>query len=503
MGDGLQVGALTGRLRRTGREEEQGRVRGFFQKDRRREATRESVWKRLKHWLRNLSLRKSYVLYMLIAMGLSVILCIVVVNLLEDWRYEHLVVRYRDSAAYYDVPEDGSVTAQSENLRYTTFMIRDAQNLVLEEFTVDEYTEEYIVTEFYASVEAPDDAVELPAEERFSADGNRPKRIMVKMMYSEQDQMIDFLCGMLGFLCIPVFFIGGAIMSSALFYRNKLRQPLKLLNYAAARIAEDDLDFALQYDRMDEMGRLCMAFESMRASLAENNRKLWRSVEERKRLNAAFAHDLRTPLTVLKGYADMMIKFAPDENCPRGKLVATARTMSRHVLRIEGYVNSMSDIQRLEDLPCHPEPLAAAEFLAGMRDAMQMLCEEQNRLLDFRSTPMTQLSLDRALVCQVWENLLRNALRYASNCVRVECWLEDGEFRLSVANDGPTFTQEELHHAADAYYSNRKNPGSGDEAHFGLGLHICRLICEKHGGSLWLENHPQYGATVIACFKMP
>ena len=230
-------------------------------------------------------------------------------------------------------------------------MIRDAQNLVLEEFTVDEYTEEYIVTEFYASVEAPDDAVELPAEERFSADGNRPKRIMVKMMYSEQDQMIDFLCGMLGFLCIPVFFIGGAIMSSALFYRNKLRQPLKLLNDAAARIAEDDLDFALQYDRMDEMGRLCMAFESMRASLAENNRKLWRSVEERKRLNAAFAHDLRTPLTVLKGYADMMIKFAPDENCPRGKLVATARTMSRHVLRIEGYVNSMSDIQRLEDLP--------------------------------------------------------------------------------------------------------------------------------------------------------
>lgn len=473
MGDGLQVGALRMPFRHRGRVEE-----------------REPAQRRLKRWLRDLSLRKSYVLYMLIAMGLSVILCIVVVNLLEDWRYENLVVRYRDAAVYYDVPEDGTVTAQSVDLRYTTFVILDAEDRVLETFTVDEYVEECMVTEFY------------PADDPNDGDENRPRQIMVKMMYTEQDQMIDFLCGMLGLLCIPASFIGGAIISSALFYRNKLRQPLKLLGDAAARIAEDDLDFTLQYDRRDDMGQLCAAFESMRASLAENNRRLWRSVEERKRLNAAFTHDLRTPLTVLKGYADMMIKFAPDESCPRGKLVATARTMSRHVLRIEGYVNSMSDIQRLEDLPCRPEPLDAAEFLSGMRDAMQMLCDERNRLLDFRAAPMTQLSLDRALVCRVWENLLRNALRYASNCVRVECGQADGEFRLSVANDGPTFTQEELRRATDAYYSNRNPSGSGDEAHFGLGLHICRMICEKHGGRLWLENHPQYGATVVACFRM-
>lgn len=55
------------------------------------------------------------------------------------------------------------------------------------------------------------------------------------------------------------------------------------------------------------MGALCASFEEMRRALWENNRVMWRQMEERKRLNAAFAHDLRTPLTVLRGYAGMLL----------------------------------------------------------------------------------------------------------------------------------------------------------------------------------------------------
>lgn len=451
--------------------------------------------RRLRTRIRNLSLRKTYVLYMLLGMCVSLLLCAAIAGVADSWRQEHIYLRYAAMAIRYEVPEGGSVEAVSENMRYMTFMIRDAGGEIVNEFQIDGSEQECYVSGFY-----DDDVDAWPVYFDEASEEWLPpiRELTVETRYSADDSFLDMAIGIVASLSIPGCFIAGAIICSMLFYRNKLRQPLQILEEAAARIARSDLDFRVMYDREDEMGRLCDAFESMRDSLEQNNRRLWRSVEERKRLNAAFAHDLRTPLTVLKGYADMMMKFAPDEKCPRGKLTATARTMARHVLRIEGYVNSMSDIQRLEDLPCNPELLNAPEFIDQTCDAMRMLCDEKDKLLDFRAEPMLHLRLDRALVARVWENLLRNALRFSSNCVRVECRREGPLFLMSVSNDGRPFTQEELRRAADAYYSSDNRDG---EAHFGLGLHICKIICEKHGGGLQLENHPMYGATVIASFR--
>ena len=88
--------------------------------------------------------------------------------------------------------------------------------------------------------------------------------------------------------------------AALLFYKNKLKKPIDILNGASKKIANNNLDFKIQYDSKDEMGQLCSSFEKMRISLSENNSRMWRSMEERKRLNAAFAHDLRTPLTDIK-----------------------------------------------------------------------------------------------------------------------------------------------------------------------------------------------------------
>lgn len=87
----------------------------------------------------------------------------------------------------------------------------------------------------------------------------------------------------------------------ALFFTEaKLETPLCILTTSANRIAENDLDFSIVYDKDDEMGLLCKAFEKMRSALESNNREMWRQMNERKKLNAAFSHDLRTPLTVTK-----------------------------------------------------------------------------------------------------------------------------------------------------------------------------------------------------------
>ena len=95
------------------------------------------------------------------------------------------------------------------------------------------------------------------------------------------------------------------------FYKKKLSKPIKLLTNAYHKIEANDLDFTLSYPLNDEMGKLCHAFEKMKDCLSKNNETMFRQFAEQRRLNAAFSHDLRTPLTLLKGHATMLLSFIP------------------------------------------------------------------------------------------------------------------------------------------------------------------------------------------------
>ena len=108
-------------------------------------------------------------------------------------------------------------------------------------------------------------------------------------------------------LILPIVLLLAALaIADMLFYRLKLRKPIETLNDGAQRIMTSDLDFSMEASGGDELGALCGAFEAMRAQLLENNQALWRQSEERRRLNAAFSHDLRNPLAVLQGTVQLL-----------------------------------------------------------------------------------------------------------------------------------------------------------------------------------------------------
>lgn len=106
------------------------------------------------------------------------------------------------------------------------------------------------------------------------------------------------ILGILQF-ALPIIFVTAGLLSADLvFYRIKLKKPLTELQAGAERIMQNNLDFSIQSVSKDELGQLCNAFEEMRLELLKNNRELWQQMEERKRLNAAFSHDLRNPVQV-------------------------------------------------------------------------------------------------------------------------------------------------------------------------------------------------------------
>ena len=301
-------------------------------------------------------------------------------------------------------------------------------------------------------------------------------------------------------LCAFVITAALAFLADAWwFYHWKIKKPLAILNQAAQKIGQSDLDFHVESPSADELGKLCQSFETMRASLEENNRALWDAVEERKRLNAAFSHDLRTPLTVLQGYSDLLLDALPSGDLSPEKTVDTVLTMKRSLMRLQRYVESMNSLQRLEDLQPQKTSLSFSALCGRLRETGEILRQEG---FSFSSQGDGPVSLDTELLFQVYENLLSNAGRYAQSQVWAAAVLEGPVLSLTVEDDGPGFPPAALKRAAEPYYRGDNSPSPQGELHFGLGLYICRSLCEKHGGHLTLANRPQGGARVTASFQV-
>lgn len=316
--------------------------------------------------------------------------------------------------------------------------------------------------------------------------------------YSPQHARLLTVLDLLPTLAVPIYSALCLLAAILLFYRNKLQQPLTLLEQAAQKISARDLDFTIHYDNGDELGHLCRSFETMRAALLHSYRQLWQQMDQRKRLNAAFAHDLRTPLTVLKGYNQML-----QENS-QAQTRETAAVMEHQLLRLEAYVDSMGQLQRLEDYALRPQPVLLAEACQLWQQTAQLYCQQQQKTLQWQThCRQASMALDCQLITQVLDNLLANAARYARQTITVT--LQDDEsasgsqpslgLLLTVADDGPGFSAESLQKATEPYYTEQKQKGQ----HFGLGLTICHILSQRHNGWLTVGNTPQ-GAQVTAFF---
>ena len=310
---------------------------------------------------------------------------------------------------------------------------------------------------------------------------------------NEQDEQLLAILDLLPTVTPPIYSAFCIIAAALLFYRNRLKKPLVELRTASEKIANNDLDFSIDYDNNDELGQLCASFEIMRTTLADNFSKMWRQVEERKALNAAFAHDLRTPLTVLKGYNEML---QASEN-PQTQ--ETAAIMGKHISRMECYVSSMSNLRRMEDAQPEYKLIDLQTVASSLYDSAKIVCAKNGKELILQNDmPVSQLSLDGAFVSQVSNNLISNAVRYARTAVTISFALRDNGLLLSVSDDGKGFDKNGLQKATSPYYTEESNHSE----HFGLGLYICKLLCEHHNGYLKIENTAS-GAKVSAYFKSP
>lgn len=295
---------------------------------------------------------------------------------------------------------------------------------------------------------------------------------------------------------LPVFYIAVGIgAAAAVYYRKKLRNPITQLQNGVERIQEDNLDFHIEYDGDDELGRLCCSMEKMRRELRQKHKALWESLEQRKLLNASVSHDLRTPITVLKGYLDYLEKNIPQDKLTEDMLFDTVSSMQGAVNRLELYVESVRDIEKIETIEIEKRSENVKLLLSELRSNVRQLAGDKEIIISNDIT-VDKIQIDKGVFFRILENLLQNALRYAEKQVSINLSHKKDFLILTVKDDGKGFSAADLEKATTVFYSNDK-----EKQHFGIGLSVCKILCEKHGGLLYVGNQKEKGACVTAKLK--
>lgn len=149
-----------------------------------------------------------------------------------------------------------------------------------------------------------------------------------------------------------IYAIFGILLCALWFYKHKLSSPIRKLENAIGQIQKQNLDFQVESEGKDELEKVCSSFEEMRRTLYENNQSMWNMLEERRRLQASVAHDLRNPITIVQTYAEYLKLYLVKEDSSEelGRIVENLQTAAK---RMEQYTDSIRDISKLEELEIH------------------------------------------------------------------------------------------------------------------------------------------------------
>lgn len=313
------------------------------------------------------------------------------------------------------------------------------------------------------------------------------------MVMTEMDNRISEICDFVdtySYLFVPMI---GTVLAVFLFYRNKIKRPLNELTEASQKIAQNDLDFSVDYKNRDELGRLCAEFETMRKELVHNNKTMWRMVEEEQALRAAIAHDIRSPLTILMGYQEMLSEMFLQE----AEAAEILEEEEQQLKRMERFVDRMARLSSIRERELSYEETDLAQLSEQIRKNVYMMVQDLGKNLQFHASAFSgKKYLDHDLVFEVVENLAANALRYAKETVWIELSATSDELSIAVMDDGHGFSEDAEQLTKRYYHSNPQD----DLKHFGLGMYLCKVYCEKHKGRLLIANREDGGAVVTAVF---
>jgi signal transduction histidine kinase len=284
-----------------------------------------------------------------------------------------------------------------------------------------------------------------------------------------------------------------AAVAVSFFTARRIVDPIRAMMRASQRISAGDYRQRVQVPGQDELGELARAFNRMAQALQQTEQR-------RMELIGDVAHELRTPLSSIKGVMEGLVD---------GVLPAEPSTfldVQREVARLQRLVQDLQELSQAEAgrVRLDLRPVALGDLVHAAAGRLRPQFEDKNVCLHVDLPPgLGQVLADPSRITQVLLNLLGNALQYTSSGghVTVKVWREGREAIVAVQDDGIGLSPDHLPYVFERFYrvdKSRSRAGGGS----GIGLTIAKYLVEAHGGRIWVTS-PGLGQGSTFTFTLP
>ncbi|MEJ8307205.1 HAMP domain-containing sensor histidine kinase [Saccharibacillus sacchari] len=302
-------------------------------------------------------------------------------------------------------------------------------------------------------------------------------------------------------LLIP-FAICGTVLAWVI--SSTVLLPLRDLKKAADAIQTGCFDYALTVQSHDEMGDFCRAFEAMRQQLQVSLHKQAALEDSRKELIASISHDLRTPLSSIKGYLEALNDGIARDEAKTARYMTIIRNKTDHLERL---IESLFQYSQLDfDNPADQRiSLDAKELLDTILIPFEMeFAESDIRFETQNELPPCFLDVNPGQIAQVFDNLIYNAKTYTEHqpngVIRVEAQIQPNHLIVQIADNGTGIAATDLPYIFDYFYRSEKSR-SRQHGGAGLGLALTKKIIENHSGTITSVSIP--GQQTVFSFTLP
>lgn len=280
---------------------------------------------------------------------------------------------------------------------------------------------------------------------------------------------------------------------------NSIMGPLNKLKEASQNISEGKLDFEIEYTGSDELTDVLKQFDLMRIKLLESNETQKIYEEDRKEMIAGISHDLRTPLTSIKGYASGLIDGIADTPEKQQKYFTTIYNTAVEMDKLVDDLFLFSKLD-LDKIPFVFEHVEIGNYISQCCEELKFSLEKKNVCLSFANLceDSVYVMLDRDQFARVLINIAENSAKYKKNeigSLYVAVTKQDNDVIIAMKDDGVGIDSSLVSKIFDSFYRDdpaRTNPVKGS----GLGLSIAKQIVTSHGGRIWAESNIGEGLTV-------
>ncbi|MEA2021918.1 MAG: HAMP domain-containing sensor histidine kinase [Candidatus Caldatribacteriota bacterium] len=308
------------------------------------------------------------------------------------------------------------------------------------------------------------------------------------------------------FIILILFLIAIIIISITITYvlSRNIVKPLNQLKNAALQIRSGNFSFKINTNRKDEIGDLSRTFEEARKQLAETEKIKKKFDDNRNELISNISHDLKTPITTIKGYVEGIIDGVPGSKEKKDKYLKTIYQNAEHMESLINELFLLSEFE-LKEIPLKFVLINIKDYLTDCVEELKFYLAEKGITLKFDAdcNEQEKVYADRKKIKRVILNIINNAVNYKASIdpvIAIKLTEKKEEAQIEIRDNGQGIPEKLLNNIFERFYKVDK-ARSTNSSGTGLGLYIAKQIVMSHEGRIWAKSQEGKGTSIFFTLK--